>query len=295
MNKKRGDRKDGVRIRDIDGLHAIMPHLMPQRCESEVYINETIDVTNLMDYLRKKNRAEAEYKTTAFHVITTAVAKTVYHRPLLNRFIAGKRFYMRNDITLAFIVKRQFNDSAEESLLITKVDGDTTLEKMSRRIIGDTTAIRKEGGNDINDLLDKLAKLPRFIMRFFMCIFRFLDFHGWMPESICKGDSNYATVLLSNLGSIKCEAVYHHLNNYGTNSIVITIGTIHKEHIVNADGETEVRDVVSLGATLDERIADGFYFARSIKLLERILADPESLEQPIKEPIKEEFNDAARS
>ena len=166
LNKKRGDRKDGVRIRDIDGLHAIMPHLMPQRCESEVYINETIDVTNLMDYLRKKNGPEAEYKTTAFHVITTAVAKTVYHRPLLNRFIAGKRFYMRNDITLAFIVKRQFNDNAEESMLITKVDGDTTLEKMSRRIIGDTTAIRKEGGNDINDLLDDLAKLPRFVMRF---------------------------------------------------------------------------------------------------------------------------------
>ena len=137
LNKKRGDRKDGVWIRDIDGLHAIMPHLMPQRCESEVYINETIDVTNLMDYLRKKNGPDAEYKTTAFHVMTTAVAKTVYHRPLLNRFIAGKRFYMRNDITLAFIVKRQFNDNAEESMLITKVDGDTTLEKMSRRIIGD--------------------------------------------------------------------------------------------------------------------------------------------------------------
>ena len=106
-----------------------------------------------------------------------------------------------------------------------------------------------------------------------------------MPESICKGDSNYATVLLSNLGSIKCNAVYHHLNNYGTNSIVITIGKIHKEQVVNQDGTTSVRDVVAIGATADERIADGFYFARSIRMLEKVLKNPKQLENEIRTEI----------
>ena len=285
MSKNRGDRKDGRLIRNIDGFHFIMPYLMPNRCDAEVYIEELIDVTELVKYIDEENQRQREYKLTPFHVITAAVGKIVYHRPYLNRFIAGRRLYQRNKITLAFVVKRKFNDEAEESLMVTEIKGDTTLEHISSRIAGGSEAIRKEGGNDINDLLNKLSKLPRCVMRFAMCIFRFLDFHGWMPESICKGDSNYATVLLSNLGSIKCNAVYHHLNNYGTNSIVITIGKIHKEQVVNQDGTTLVRDVVAIGATVDERIADGFYFARSIRMLEKVLKNPKQLENEIRTEI----------
>ena len=287
MGKKRGDRKDGRWIRDIDGFHFIMPYLMPNRCDSEVYIEELIDVTEMVKYIEAHNSVNKEFRLTPFHVITAAVGKIIYHRPYLNRFVAGRRLYQRNKITLAFVVKRRFNDEAEESLLVTEIKEDTTLEQISRRIAGDAQTIRKEGGNDINDLLDKLSKLPRWLMRLAMCVFRFLDFHGWMPESICRGDSNYASVLLSNLGSIKCNAVYHHLNNYGTNSIVITIGRIHKELMADDDGNTSVRDVVAIGATADERIADGFYFARSIRMLEEILRDPQQLEYEMKNEIRQ--------
>ena len=287
MGKKRGDRKDGRWIRDIDGFHFIMPYLMPNRCDSEVYIEELIDVTEMVKYIEAHNSVNKEFRLTPFHVITAAVGKIIYHRPYLNRFVAGRRLYQRNKITLAFVVKRRFNDEAEESLLVTEIKEDTTLEQISRRIAGDAQNIRKEGGNDINDLLDKLSKLPRWLMRLAMCVFRFLDFHGWMPESICRGDSNYASVLLSNLGSIKCNAVYHHLNNYGTNSIVITIGRIHKELMADDDGNTSVRDVVAIGATADERIADGFYFARSIRMLEEILRDPQQLENKMKSEIRQ--------
>ena len=287
MGKKRGDRKDGRWIRDIDGFHFIMPYLMPNRCDSEVYIEELIDVTEMVKYIEAHNSVNKEFRLTPFHVITAAVGKIIYHRPYLNRFVAGRRLYQRNKITLAFVVKRRFNDEAEESLLVTEIKEDTTLEQISRRIAGDAQTIRKEGGNDINDLLDKLSKLPRWLMRLAMCVFRFLDFHGWMPESICRGDSNYASVLLSNLGSIKCNAVYHHLNNYGTNSIVITIGRIHKELMADDDGNTSVRDVVAIGVTADERIADGFYFARSIRMLEEILRDPQQLENKMKSEIRQ--------
>ena len=287
MGKKRGDRKDGRWIRDIDGFHFIMPYLMPNRCDSEVYIEELIDVTEMVKYIEAHNSVNKEFRLTPFHVITAAVGKIIYHRPYLNRFVAGRRLYQRNKITLAFVVKRRFNDEAEESLLVTEIKEDTTLEQISRRIAGDAQNIRKEGGNDINDLLDKLSKLPRWLMRLAMCVFRFLDFHGRMPESICRGDSNYASVLLSNLGSIKCNAVYHHLNNYGTNSIVITIGRIHKELMADDDGNTSVRDVVAIGATADERIADGFYFARSIRMLEEILRDSQQLEYEMKNEIRQ--------
>ena len=281
MSRKRGDRKDGVWLKELDGFHYIMPYLMPSRCDAEVYIEKQLDVTQLMKFLEEKNAPGAPHKTTIFHVFVTAVAKVLCERLLLNRFVAGKRLYLRNKKTMAFVVRRQFTDSAEESLMVMEVYGGTTLEKVSRQILGDADKIRKADGNDINDLLDKLKKLPRWLMRFIMCIFRFLDFHGRMPESICRGDSNYATVLLSNLGSIGSDAAYHHLNDYGTNSIVITIGKLHKAPVEDEEGNVTMRSVINIGVTADERIADGFYFARSIQLLEDILQRPEQLELPI--------------
>ena len=117
----------------------------------------------------------------------------------------------------------------------------------------------------------------------------FTDQHGLMPKAFSSIDPNYCTVLLSNLGSIKCDAVYHHLNNFGSNSIVMTIGEIHKELMVDENGNQEVRDVLNLGVTLDERIADGFYFARSLKLIKHLFKNPELLDKTLGEEIDFEF------
>ena len=62
---------------------------------------------------------------------------------------------------------------------------------------------------------------------------------------------------------------------------MVTIGTIHKEEIIMDDGTREIRDVVDIGATLDERIADGFYFIRSLKLVKYICAHPELFDKPL--------------
>ena len=46
-----------------------------------------------------------------------------------------------------------------------------------------------------------------------------------------------------------------------------------------------MRDTVKLGVTLDERIADGYYYAKSIRLVKYLLEHPELLEHPAKEEV----------
>ena len=125
-------------------------------------------------------------------------------------------------------------------------------------------------------------------MMFVMWIFRCLDFYGIMPKALTEDDPNYASIFLTNLGSIKCPCVYHHLNNYGTNSIMVAIGTIHKEEVIMPDGTRQMRDIVEVGVTLDERIADGFYFARAWKIVQHLMSNPELLDIPLKEEIEYE-------
>lgn len=281
-----GDRRDGRWIRNTPGLQSVMAHLMPNRTDCEIYLNDKLDATELMRYLEKKNAEHPDYKTTIFHCAITGMARMVRERPLMNRFIQGRRTYERYEISLSFVCKRRFTDHAEEALMVLVPKDSDTLDTISRKIVGDVKETRKSehatGGVDA--LLDSFAKIPRPLLMLVLRIIRWLDFWGVNPKFLTEGDPNYTTILASNLGSIKCPSVYHHLNNYGTNSIMITIGTLHKEELVMPDGHKEIRDVIDIGATLDERIADGFYFARSLKLIKHIFENPELLDQPIGEP-----------
>lgn len=281
-----GDRRDGRWVRDVPGLQTVMAHLFPKRTDCEVYLNDKIDATELLKYLEKKNMAHPEYKTTIFHCAIAALARMVRERPLMNRFIQGHRTYERYDISLSFVVKRRFADTAEESLMFFLPEDTDSIDAISKKLVCDIAETRKSehstGG--VDKLLDSFAKIPRPLLMLVLKIIRWLDFWGKNPKALTEGDPNYSTILCSNLGSIKCPAVYHHLNNYGTNSIIVTIGTLHKEEVIMPDGHKEIRDIVDIGATLDERIADGFYFARSLKLIKHIFANPELLDKPIGEP-----------
>ena len=281
-----GDRRDGWWVRDVSGLTTIMMHLMPKRTQAEVYVNEKIDATELVKYIEQKNLQHPDYRTTLFHCFIVAIARMIQERPKMNRFIQGRRMYERFDISLSFVAKRRFSDHAEEALMFFTPKEEDTLDTLSRKIAGEVKETKKSehstGGIDAT--VDAFAKIPRLLLMFVIKIIRCLDFWGVNPKALTDGDTNYSTVLLTNLGSIKGPAVYHHLNDYGTNSIVVAIGTLHKEEMVMPDGHKEIRDVVDIGATLDERIADGFYFARSIKLVKHVFEHPELLDLPLGEP-----------
>ena len=279
-----GDRRDGRRV-TAPGLQTIMGYLLPKRTDCEVYLHDTFDATELVAWLAERNASHPEYKTTIFHCILTAVARMIRERPKMNRFIQGWRMYERYEVSLSFVAKRRFADGSDEALMVLVPKDTDSLDDVSRRIVGDVHEMRKSetstGGVDA--LMDSLAKLPRLLLALFVRVVRWLDFWGINPKAITDGDPNYTTVLLSNLGSIRCPAVYHHLNNYGTNSIMITVGTLHKEKMLMEDGTEQIRDVIDIGATLDERIADGFYFSRSLRLVRHIFAHPELLDKPLNE------------
>jgi len=283
-SRKRGDRRDGRWVK-APGLQTVMGYLLPKRTDCEVYLHEAIDATALLQYLERRNAEHPDYKTTVFHAAVTGMARMVKERPLMNRFIQGYRMYERDEISISFVVKRRFAEGAEESLMVLTPKDEDTLDTVSQRIVGNVKETRKSehatGG--IDELLDRFAALPRPVLIAAIRIIRWLDFWGINPKALTEGDPNYTTILASNLGSIQCPAVYHHLNNYGTNSIMITIGALYKGEVLLPDGTKAVRDLIDIGATLDERIADGFYFARSLKLIKHIFAHPELLEKPLGE------------
>ena len=277
-----------MRIRDLDGFHSVIPYVMPKRTEAEISSEELFDVTELMDYLRRRNETEGK-QLKLFHAVCTAAARTIYLRPKMNIFIAGRRYWQRKDITLSFVAKQRFADEAVETLLFLKVEPEMNLDDISAIILGDVKKARGNKGNDLDKTMQFVGRLPRFVLEILFGVLRFFEYHGIMPASLAKGDPNYSTAILSNLGSIGAGAPYHHLSNYGTCSIIVTVGTCHKERCRMPDGTEADRDILPITFTLDERIADGFYFAKSLRITKYLLEHPEYLTQPISEPVPVEL------
>ncbi len=283
--KRRGDRKDATLIRDNDPLHSFMPYLLLGRASNEAVLNDEIDLTEVEKYLEEKNASNPDFKYTIFHVVMAAIAKTIYLRPAMNRFMQGHRLYQRNDISFSFVVKRAFSDKGEEALVIMKVDPESEvspLEQIYSRVKKEVNLVRKENKvDDTTSTMDLLCKIPRPLLRIVAKLLFWLEYHGRLPEALVKIDPYHTTCFLSNLGSIKMTASYHHLIDWGTNSFFVVIGEKHWKPIFKEDGSYEMRQVLPLSFTIDERIADGFYFANSVKILRKILKNPQILDQPM--------------
>lgn len=284
------NRRDGIRVPETDPMHAVMPYMLPNRADNEAFISEEIDLSAINKYLEQKNAANPEYKYTFFHVICAAIAKIFYHRPYMNRFYAGYRLYDRKEITLAFVVKRQFDDKSDEVLSIVKVDKESDeapIEQIHTKIQKIVFGVRKENKTDgATDTMAILTKLPRPILKLVVKILNALDYRGHYPKSLEKVDPYFASVFLSNLGSIKMNAGYHHLANRGTNSVFVVIGEKKNTPIFKEDGSFEMREMLPLGLTIDERIADGYYFSKTIRLLKKLAENPELLDRPLSEEVE---------
>ena len=277
MRKKIGDRRDGFRVK-IGGFERFLYFLKPRRSDSEVYILREIDVTNLVNYYEEKKKKNE--KITYFHLFSTAIVKTIYNNPLLNRFIVNGNYYDRNEVTLSFVAKTSFTDEAKELLTVIRVNEDDTVNSLSKKISGDVSKIRGNKTSGTDDFVNNLGKLPKFVMRFIVWVVKKLDNHDLLPYSLTKNSIYHSTVILSNLGSIHCGGIYHNLTNFGTNSALVTMGEIN-EVVKVIEGKIEKRYVCEFGITLDERIVDGVYFAKSVNFLEYVLNNPKLLEDRV--------------
>lgn len=281
-----GDRRDATLVRDIDSMHFIMPLMYPNRCDNEAFMSETIDLTNVMAFLEKKNAASPEYKYNFFQLMVTAILKTVTLRPQLNRFYANYNLYQRNEVSAAFTIKKVFSDKGEEALAFIHSKPEDNFESIHNEIYRQVSYVRNDGKDQSTESMDMLQHTPLVFKKALGAGARFLDRHGMMPQSVIATDPYQSSVVLANLGSIKLHAGYHHLTNWGTTSLFCIIGDIKERPFFNDKGEQEMRMSVEIGLTADERVSDGYYCARSIALLKKLLDEPELLDRPLSEKVE---------
>lgn len=277
-----GYKSDSKKVKDINGLQQILIDLKPDRCDSDVYINQKFNVSKIVNYI--ENKKEEGFDITYFYVFLTVIGKLFYNRNKLNYFVANRHLYEHNDIKISFVAKVDFSDDSKEVMIMLPILPDDNIFTISKRVKEKIEGVRnsKERIDGLNQFVDCLGKVPNIVRVPLVGIFKWLDKKGILPNSLIKDNIYYSSIIISNLGSIKCGAIYHNLTNFGTCSSLATVGEIKKERGI--DGK--VIDVCEFGVNFDERVADGYYFVKSLKLAQYIFDNPSLLEEKVSNKIE---------
>ena len=296
--RKKGERWDGYKVKNILPFHQMIPYLMKTRVGSTNYFEASYEVDNLVEYITRKNEeiksknAEGSEDTIEKYgynqFFIAALIRVLALRPQLNRFVANKTIYQRHKIVIGYVIKKEFSDEGEESTTISTFERDSSIFDVRETLSKEIKGVRESSDDEAGEFIGSLMKLPKFMISFIVWIFDMSIIIGRMPKSLRGIDVMQASAFIANLGSIGLENVpYHHLYDRGTCALFLTLGRVRKDFVMTKDGMVE-KHFVDIKLSMDERIADGFYYIKSLDLLESILKNPEQLEERLKEvPIDE--------
>ena len=125
--------------------------------------------------------------------------------------------------------------------------------------------------------MHKLLAIP-FLCRGAVGALKLLDRYFTLPMSIVDASPFHTSLFVTNLASIRTDSIYHHLYEFGTTSVFISMGKPLKKTYLDDEGSPYERKIMELGIVTDERIANGHYFGRCFRELNGYLRNPEVLE-----------------
>ena len=121
--------------------------------------------------------------------------------------------------------------------------------------------------------------MPNGLIKFLIGIIKWLDKHGSLPKGLIDVSPFHCSCYLTNMKSLRTDAIYHHLYEFGTTSMFISMGKEEELAVIDDADEVAKSKIMKLGFTIDERISDGFYYAKALKLFKKYLTNPELLLQ----------------
>ncbi|MCL2588124.1 MAG: 2-oxo acid dehydrogenase subunit E2 [Oscillospiraceae bacterium] len=256
-------RSDGKLVRDIPAFERMIPQIMPRRCDSTNFAKVEFDLAKVRAFLRELRVAGHQVGMMDF--VIAAYVRLLQRIPELNRFVVNRKLYQRNHICVAFSMLRRGEGTAvDETAVKVYLEQEDDLLQIAQKI----RAVIKENEqpasrNAVDALVDRLMNLP-LLPGFSVSVLRWMDRRGILPKSVIKLSPFHTSMYISNLASIQMDYVYHHLYEFGTAGMFVTMGK-------------PKNNVMTLGISFDERICIGATWAKAFFEFKRSLENPERL------------------
>ena len=268
-------RADGKRVKNVDPMYTLAPYFMRTRSDAQNAITVTVPYENVHNYVleARKNGFRVSHLT----VVMAALVRTYSQFPQLNRFVVNSKIYAHNELKIAMVVLRPSDSNPSMSKM--KFDLYDTIYDVNNKIEAFISENNKSTSNTKTDKLFQVLLSCGPLMRFILWILRFLDRRGWLPKAVTDVSPFHGSAVFTNLASIRTNHIYHHVYDFGTMGMVIAMGN-NVDTPKMKNGNIILEKEIPFGIVMDERIADGHYYATAFAAMAKYLRDPSLLEQP---------------
>lgn len=163
---------------------------------------DCIEITDTDRWLRQK-RLEGYKGLGYLHLFIAAYVRMVSMRPGINRFVAGRRIYARNNIEVVLTVRRTMSTTSNETTIKAVFAPTDTIFDVYRKMNEKIDEI-KYGGEDNNteQVAGALLKLPRFLLRFAIGCLRVMDYFGIIPQKLLDASPFHGSMIIIRHGSL---------------------------------------------------------------------------------------------
>ena len=268
-------RKDGIRLKITDPMYTVAAHVMDKRVDSMNMITIDIPVDPVADYVHRKR--DEGMKISRLAVLLAAYIRVLDEFPKLNHFVVNSNIYARNELAVGMVVLQGGNVTEGGTMSKIYFQPTDNVFKVQERLTEYIEENRKENpDNGTEKIIAFLLSIPG-LLRVGVKVLRWMDKHGLLPKSIIDMSPFHISLVITDLASIRTNAIYHHVYDFGTTSIAMAMG-VNREVPKRKGGEIIHEKCMPLGLVMDERIASGSYFALAFRRFQDYMKHPEILE-----------------
>ena len=275
-----GDRKEGRQLRSLEPFYKFIPYIMQKKNDACNLYEDSIEVSEAESWLREKRR-DGWKSIGMLHLFIAAYARTCAHCPGINRFISGQKIFARKNIQVVLTVKRALSSDADETTIKVDLEPTDTVFDVYRKLGEKVEEIKaNDGDNNTEQVAGALCKLPGLFLKFALWLINLLDYFDLLPQFVLDASPFHGSMVITDLGSLGVQPVFHHIYNFGNISTFIAFGAKHKRYEMDRAGVVAERKYIDYKVTMDERTVDGLYYANALKYLKYYLKNPAALEMP---------------
>lgn len=283
-----GDRKDGRRIRNLNPISRVANYIMPNRNGANNSIKDRVEISNIERYIREK-RKEGYSGFGITELFLAAYVRCVAKYPGCNRFLSGQTVYTRDeDIQFCMVIKKEMTVSAPDTVIKLHLSPWDTTKEIYEKF---HAAVEEVQNTPLNSTFDNVARyinyIPGVLLKFVVWLLKTLDYFGLLPSFLLEVSPFHGSIFFTSMASLGIPPVVHHLYDFGNIPAFCAFGAKYREQELTPDGEVITHKYIDYTFNLDERTVDGFYYAEVLKYLRRLLRNPERLDSPPENVIRD--------
>lgn len=283
-----GDRPDGRRIRTLPPMSVVSGYIMVERNACSNQYEDSLEISAVERYIRQK-RKEGLTSFGINHFLLAAFVRGIAKYPAMNRFFSGQRVYSRgDDIQYSMTVKKEMKLESPDSCIKLHLKPTDTPKDVYEKFNAVIEEVRNTPLNsDFDNTAQALTLIPGVLLKFVVWLLKLMDYFGLIPRFLLEVSPFHGSIFFTSMGSLGIPAIYHHLYDFGNLPIFVAFGGKYRKNEVLLDGTVVSRKYVDVKITMDERIADGYYYATFLKYFKRLVAHPEMLDEPLEEVVQD--------